>query len=476
MVFDAAGEALAGRATRERYAPRLTDEGGAEMDADELFGVVLLVVDRLLERMPRQEQARVAAVAPTTFWHSLVGVDSQGAAVTPVLIWADARSRDDAQRLAAEPDAAARYERTGCPPHWSYWPAKLLWLGRTQPEARARVRYWLSFWEYAALRLTGRLATSVSMASGTGLMDQGTLDWDRPLLERCGIAREELPPVEAETGDGVRLTQQYAVRWPHLALVPWLLPVGDGASSNVGAGCTSRDRAALMLGTSGALRVAWRDGAVPPPAGLWTYRVDANRVVVGGALNDGGALHAWLRTNLKLPVHVELEAALLAAQPFAHGLDLLPFWSGERAPGWAPDARGAVTGLRLATSAVDVVQAALEAVALQFTRIYRRLGALGEHVEQVIATGGAALKSPAWMQILADALQRPVYPSAVAEGSSRGAALLALERLGLLHGRIEGLSAPVGEPFQPRPQYAEAYAEAAERTQRLYELLVAPRA
>src|SRR5207244_3184242 len=50
--------------------------------------------------------------------------------------------------------------------------------------------------------------------------------------------------------------------------------------------------------------------------------------------------------------------------------------------------------------------------------------------KQIIASGGALFRSPTWMQILADVLNRPVVSSAEGETTSRGAALLALEQLG----------------------------------------------
>ena len=69
--------------------------------------------------------------------------------------------------------------------------------------------------------------------------------------------------------------------------------LGDGACSNVGAGCVGRGRAAVMVGTSAAARACTRrlGGARP---GLFFYRLDERRFCEGGALSDGGNLHAWL--------------------------------------------------------------------------------------------------------------------------------------------------------------------------------------
>ena len=122
--------------------------------------------------------------------------------------------------------------------------------------------------------------------------------------------------------------------------------------------------------------------------------------------------------------------------PDSHGLTMLPLLSGERGPGWSDRAGAAIEGLTAATTPLDLLRAGLEAVALRFALLDADLP--GEHT--VVATGGGLANSPAWTQIVADALGRPVAHSGVAEGSSRGAAVMALEALGEQPGE-----APVGE-------------------------------
>jgi gluconokinase len=100
-----------------------------------------------------------------------------------------------------------------------------------------------------------------------------------------------------------------------------------------------------------------------------------------------------------------------------------------------------IDGLSFATTTRDIAQAALEGVCYRFADVLEAL----EPVESVVATGGALLASPAWVQILADVLGRPVEVSAVEEGSARGAALVALERLG-----SPAPPAPVDHVVEPR--------------------------
>ena len=254
--------------------------------------------------------------------------------------------------------------------------------------------------------------------------------------------------------------------------MPWIPAIGDGACSNIGAGCITPERFALMIGTSGAERVVWCPEKLQIPHGTWCYRVDERRVVLGGALNDGGSLFDWLRRSLRLPPIDKAEAELATLQPDAHGLTVLPFWAGERSPGWAQDARGAIVGLRLHTRPVEILRAALEAVALRFAELDRILLEAMPNSREVIATGGALLHSPPWLQIMADVLGRPVLASAELEASSRGASLLALEALGLLDQPLEKQRPEVRAHYDPVAEHTQRYRQAAARQRRLYDALI----
>lgn len=346
-------------------------------------------------------------VAISAFWHSLVALDAHDRPLTPVLTWQETLGAHGASPLPAD-----YHRRTGCFAHPSYWPTK---IARLHDEGVRAARY-VSFGDYLVLKLAGELRTTVSTASGTGLFDPNRLDWDEEVLEALGLTSERLPLIADDPVAGV---------------VPAL---GDGACSNVGAGCVTRGRAALMIGTSGALRVVYEAEHAEPRDGLFLYRLDRRRFCEGGALSDGGNLYAWLVRTLR-----DVDSAGLAQrEPGAHGLTFLPFLGGERSLGWDPTRRGLVAGLSLATTPLDVAQAALEGVAYRFADVLDALGS----VEEIVATGGALLANPDWIQIVADALGRPLHVSAVAEASARGAALAALGRL--------DLGAPIDHVVEPR--------------------------
>jgi gluconokinase len=363
------------------------------------------------------------------FGHSLVAVDRAWKPLTPILGWRDIRSALAAEWLRRRLDSNAVHARTGAYLHPSFWPAKLAWLAEAEPDLFREAARFVSFADF----LRGEPVTSLSMASGTGLLDLASCDWDEQLLAALGVERERLPEI---------------------ADVPvWI----DAACSNLGAGCVGRERAALMVGTSGALRVLYETERPQPKPGLFLYALESGRIVEGGALSDGGNLYAWLAETL-----APEDASLADRTPADHGLTFLPFLGGERSTGWDPRARGAVAGLTFATTPLDIRQAALEGIAFRFAAIADLL----PEMREVVATGGGLLHDREWIQIMADALARPVSVSGVAEASLRGAAVSVLERTG-----HEVVDAPIVGIVEPREDAAEAYRSAREAQQRLYEVL-----
>lgn len=469
-LYDARAREVEGTQARIMRGFRITPDGGAELDAEVAVEEVARVIDASLARLPRKLAARVEALALTCFWHSLVGIDTAGRSVTPVFGWADTRAARCAERLRdeADIDPAATHLRTGCRLHASYWPAKLLWLRAERPAAWRDAARWLSFSDLLLLRLCGDCATSLSMASGTGLLDTRACTWDSALARLLNLTEAHLPRL-ADDGETLRLNAHYAARWPLLRRAVVFQAIGDGAANNVGEGCTTPQSVALMVGTSAALRVVY-EGAPPDelPASLWCYRLDRRRIVVGGALSDGGGLYEWLARALNVETD---EAALASIEPDAHGLTLLPFWAGERSTGWNAHATGGILGLTAHTRPVEILRAGMEAVAYRLAHVARALEAFAPGAE-MRASGGALRASLLWRQLLADVLARPLLLSGVAEASSRGAVLLALEALGKIKS-VSDMPAGAGEACRPDAARHAIYKRAAARQQRLYELLVA---
>ena len=466
-LFDEQGQEIQGA---QAHSNRIFATFGdvEELDANDLIELIGRTLDQLFENAGQLIDS-VGLIAASCFWHSLMGVSSEGRPTTPVFGWANTRAGHAAKQLRSRFNEREIHARTGCRLHPSYWPAKLLWLKEERPEDYKATAHWMSFADYLVLRLFGETASSVSLASGSGLMNQRSCQWDQELISALELAGEKLPEIATANKTFVGLRAEFALRWPQLDRALMLPPIADGAANSIGSGCTTRDKAALMVGTSGAMRVIYegKPASELPPA-LWSYRVDRRRVIVGGALSDGGALFGWMRQSLALRGDAEsIERQLEEIEPDSHRLTVLPFWAGERSTGWATDARGGILGVTLHTRPIEMLRAAMEAVAYRFALIAESLETFAPGAA-IVASGNALRASPVWLQMIADVLGRPVLLSATAEASTRGAALLALESTGKIQS-IEQSETLVEKTVLPDMTRHARYREGLERQQKMYD-------
>ncbi len=480
VLYDSLGNALEGIEGRTQYQMTATPDGGIEIDADKLLEIICTTIDECLNQakalLPDLNVA-ICGVGYSNFWHAMLGVDRDGQAITPLYNWSDTRSAADAKALSEELGVEWIHQRTGVVPHASYYPAKILWLRRTTPQLAARVVRWISIGEYLYLIIFGKMVCGVSMASGTGLFNPNLNRWDEEMLSAINVDPDNLSPL-AEENEGLSgMKREFAGRWPALSRVKWLPAAGDGACSNIGSGCFTRDLIAINVGTSGAMRVCWPAERVQIPKGLWCYRANRRYALIGGALSNGGDVYAWCKNALRLgnddlddEEAIELQVGEM--EPDGHGLTVLPFFSGERSTGWHDSARAAIVGISLSTRPIDILQASLESVSYRFAAIYERLKAELSGNTRIIASGGAILHSKVWTQMMADVIGVPVVASAVQEASSRGAAMLALEAFGVIE-ELGSVKTPLGEVFEPDAIKHECFLRGRLRQEKFYDLLIA---
>ncbi len=465
-LFTTEATRLTSTTAQEEYPLVTTADGGAELDPDRLRQAAFACLEKTL-RLFRDDAtlrgAKIVGIGTSCFWHSLIGVDGDNQPLTPVVTWADSRCIGDAETYRQVFDERETHAKTGCMSRTSFWPAKLLWLRRTHPAAFEKVVLWLSPAEWLQREFCGDAACAYGMATGTGLFNPSTLDWVPELLEHCCVKPSQLGTLGDEPS---AVHAEAASRFPELNGVPWFPAIGDGAASNLGSGATAPGLAAINVGTSAALRVMSEGAEAAAPFGLFCYRVDARRFLVGGAVSNAGNLRAWCVKELQLPEDPEeIEAQLLARPTPDHGLMVLPFWTAERAPTWRGDLKGAIIGLTQHTTALDLLQATTEAVYYRIALIEEMVSKHEGSRPKLIVSGGIQ-KSPASIQRLASVLNAPLFDNDEAEASIRGAAVFVAEKLGHPVAPFPGR-----EPIPPSPKAAERYRKERDKQQQLERLI-----
>ncbi|HEY0443282.1 MAG TPA: FGGY family carbohydrate kinase [Candidatus Limnocylindrales bacterium] len=466
-LFDERGRPRRGTFAQVAYRPTVDVRGGVAVEFPRLLEVLSQTLDLFVARAGK-DLDRAAGVGISCFLHSLAGVGKDGRPVTPLLTWADTTSAGDAARLRERLDETALWQKTGCPIHASYWPAKILHL---RSGAGAAAASWAGAPELLFAELTGERLMDVSQASGTGLLDRRTGTWLPDVTRAVDVDARSLPAI-APPGASGHLVGASARRWPALAGIPWFVPWSDAVCGNVGLGAVPGGPVALQLGTSGAVRAIVADPVPTLPPGLFAHRLPEGAGLVGGQLSEGGGVAAAVGRLLGRSMRsLEADAALL--EPDSHGLTVLPYLAGERGPGYHETARGTVTGVTLATPAAGVFLAVLESIAFRFAALDRALAGVVGDGATIVACGGALSRSPLWMAIMAAAIGRPIGLSSEAEASTRGAAIRALVAAGIVDS-AGAIPPPPSTPVVPDRKRVDRYAAARARQDELYERLLGP--
>jgi gluconokinase len=463
-VYDATGSPAAGGRCKVAHQFTTAADGTSVIDPDAVTAEVAQVIGTLAGRWPA---GRIAAVALDTFASSLVGVGPDGSAVTPCYTYADSRCAEQAAALRRELDEPAIQQRTGCRLHASYLAPRLRWLQAVQPGAFTAATRWMSLGEYAYLRLLGTTAAGTSIAAWTGLLDRRTGRWDAELIAASGLRPGQLSEIR-DPDQPLDAGAAVGSRWPALAGSVWLPVVADGIASNIGTGATGEQAAALAAATSGAVRMLLHHIPAAVPAGLWCYRVDRDRSLLGGAVNDVGRMVSWLSQTLRLPGQPDLAAAPDPGTPL-----VLPYLSGERSTGWAATARATFAGVSPATTAAMLARGAMEGVALSLARIAGQLASVAGPSRQILASGRITQELPDLLPLLADVLGVPVTPVTSKRTTLRGTAIMALDVLAPGTPRAQPATGPVRRPVAAHHAH---YAQRAQAYQVLYDAVIAPAA
>ena len=262
------------------------------------------------------------------------------------------------------------------------------------------------------------------MASATGLYNAAEAAWDPELMDLCRIRTPQL--------DSISDAEPPQTTNRHLSNATILTAIGDGAAGNLGSGADIDGSVAINYGTSAAVRLIRKNTdesrrTVPP--GLFVYLTDTDRAVVGGAISNAGNLHQWCMRELRLE-RSAAEKALSRTRAASDALHVIPFLVAERAPDWPDGLRGTISGLTQTSTAADVLRAAATSTFYRLADILDRLDPKRENAKQVIVSGGI-LQSPPSLKILADCLGCDITVSRELESSLRGAAVYALEQMGL---------------------------------------------
>jgi glycerol kinase len=431
--------------------------GWVEHDAEELVGNVAKLI-------AAAKSADVRGIGIANQGETVVAWDAKTKRpITNAIVWQDARTHAEIERLKAAGHEETTLARAGLPLDPYFSAAKLRWILDHMDEAKmlrreGRLRFGTSD-AFFLDRLAGVFATDVTTASRTSLMNLETLQWDPVLADLFGVPIECLPEIRSTTGD-----------FGTIDGIPVAASMVDQQAALFGHGCRKPGDAKITFGTGAfALAIAGDRPLKDPKSGLlptvaWklgnlpvTYAID------GGVYNAASAVN-WARELGLFQDFAEIDA--FDGTAIERGLVFVPALSGLGCPYWDRSAAGLWLGMGLETSKRDLVQSVLEGVALRAGQVIEAMNGLQPIAPKLSIDGGLA-NNRYFRGFLADALGRRLTVPASVELTGQGCALFALIGAGLA--TIDSLppEAPPQASVEPKspldPALRRKFADAVER-------------
>ncbi|HET9146879.1 MAG TPA: FGGY-family carbohydrate kinase, partial [Acetobacteraceae bacterium] len=442
---------------------------------------------------------------------SLVALDAEGnpVSVSPddapeqdVILWADHRALDQAERINQGGHDVLSY--VGGRISLEMQTPKLLWLRENRPQAWARAAFFFDLPDFLTWRATGADSRSLcsTVCKWTYLGHENR--WDEAYFRAIGLADladegfrrigTRILPMGERVGAG--LTAKAAAE---LGLPPGI-PVGtsaiDAHAGGIGVigaaldGAAPDDEAlarrlALIGGTSSCHMAVSREPSFVP--GIWGPYFSA--MIPGLWLNEGGQSATGALIDHVVTGHAAYPAlaeaarqagqtiyqalnerleALASAMPFPAALTaelhVLPDFHGNRSPLADPTLRGMISGLTLSSGADDLALlylATIQAIAYGTRHIIETLNGNGYAIDTILATGGGT-KNPVFLREHADATACRLVLPRESEAVLLGAAILGAVAGGAhadIRAAMAGMSG-VGATIAPGDGRVRAYHEA----------------
>jgi xylulokinase len=481
-LFSTRGELVA--SSFHAYETEYLHSGWAEQDPEDWWAAVQTSTKRLI----RENKVDAQRIAVISFSGQMMGcllVDDKGKPLRKAIIWADQRSVAEARRLADRVGEEKVYRITGHRISPTYSSEKIAWVRGNEPEVFRKARKALLAKDFVRFRLTGKIATDYSDASGMNLWDIRKKEWSSEILDALEIPGELLPEARPSVEVAGEILPPVAAELGIPSGTPVAIGGGDGPCAAVGAGVVGEGDAYCYIGSSSWIAIA-NPGPVYDPARRTVnfYHLDPDMVTPTGTMQAAGASYQWARNTFCREEMSQAERQGIspyelmnrqaeASQPGAGGLLFLPYLMGERSPHWNPEARGVFLGLAPGHNKADVLRAVLEGVCLNLRIILEAFTAQGVQVPAIKVIGGGA-RGRLWRQIMADILGRPIQTLAlIEEATSFGAAVAG----GVACGAFKSLQVArelsrITEVQEPRAELRERYDRAYAVFQEAYQALV----
>lgn len=412
------------------YPVHTLKPGYNEQDPD----VIWKAFQECLQSSVGKLQAGPDSICLSSAMHSLIPVDEHGHKLADMMTWADSRSNQVALRLKKSADSEAIYKISGMPLHAMSPLCKIIWIRENDPELFARTYKFVSIKEYIWFKLFNEFCVDYSIAGSSGMFDLETLGWSPKILDIAGISEKQLSSTVNTSyfRQGIGSLSQVLTGFSED--LNFVIGASDGCLANLGSFALDNSTAALTVGTSGAVRIASPQPIIDPGQATFSYFLNDQNFICGGAVNNGGNVLQWYLRNFMDAIdetqsYQNYFSTISEVPAGSEGLWFLPYLNGERAPIWDSESCGNFFGIRSNHAQRHFSRAVLEGICFALNDVLLAVEKHTSGIKQLNVSGGF-VNSKVWMQMLADVTGKRISLQHTEDASAIGAAFMAANASG----------------------------------------------
>ncbi|MCL2319424.1 MAG: FGGY family carbohydrate kinase, partial [Treponema sp.] len=310
------------------------DSGRREQDARWWIDATALAVKAAVAKSGINGR-EIKALAASGQQHGCVLLDGQGSVIRHVKLWNDTSTAPWNDDLIGKCGGVAGvWKILGSPLPVGYTASKVRYHAEKEPEIYSRVKHILLPHDYINFYLTGNYCTEGSEASGTGYYDVNARAYSKTmmsLIDPRGILEQAVPPVYSWKHPAGTLRPEAAAA---LGLSTECLVAaggGDATMAAVGTAAIMEGCCSVGIGTSGIVSVLSpvMGKNIDPVIQIFEV-LDDKWLIVSCTMNATSAT-TLVQNLLGLSLDA-LDAAIDRAPPGSKGVQVIPFFDGERIP------------------------------------------------------------------------------------------------------------------------------------------------
>ena len=407
---------------------------GRPLQAEETFQEMLMAGKELIEKADAASGSAgscakdIAMIALVGVWHSVFLCGKDMVPVSPVYHWSHTGASGICTKIRQDAAATEKYYRTsGCMVNAIYPFFKIEMM--RQMGFPVDECFIMSQGAYNTCRMTGKRVSTRCLASGDGLLNIHTRNYNWEGLKEYGVQEWQLSEL-IDSENTFPLAEEPAAILGLPSGIPVLPTNSDGGSNQIGAGAARAGVMTFSVGTSAALRLTTKEALIPEKISTWCY-LSPKGYLSGAATNGACICSDWAKKKL-FPKEMSYDQIEKEISDFETPPVFLPFLTGERCPGWNDDRTGGFRFVRISHNASDLYLAVLEGILFNLYQCYQSLTRVNPEPEQIMLSGGI-LKSAFWTQMCADIFGKEMTLSNADQGSLLGGVVLGMEAAGILN-------------------------------------------